>query len=245
MLAGILGGRVMARLAFAGATFACAIMASGIIICAATARAEVKIVAIGDSNLDVPLISKTDMYPAQLERILRERGHKVTVTNAGQRGDTTQGVLERLNRHVPAGTDIALVGVGANDTAVFKIPRNIWTANLTIIVKRLRERGIEVLLFGVGNLNNEACCFGKAVANETGALFYRHFQDGLYNDLALHSEKIKPNPTPDGPVDKNATKWHLNEKGNILAVERTLPLVEELIARVEARAAAGAKGSGP
>jgi acyl-CoA thioesterase-1 len=240
MLAGILVARVMARLAFAGAIFACAIMAH-----AATARAEIKIVAIGDSNLDVPHISKKDMYPAQLERVLRERGHQVSVTNAGLRGDTTQGVLERLNRHVPAGTDIALVGVGANDTGVFKIPRNIWTANLTIIVKRLRERGIEVLLFGVGNLNNETCCFGKAVANETGALFYRHFQDGLTDDYALHSEKIKPNPTPDGPVDKNATKWHLNEKGNILAVERTLPLVEELIARVEARAAAGAKGSGP
>ncbi|MCD6074667.1 MAG: hypothetical protein K0Q70_1550, partial [Rhodospirillales bacterium] len=82
------------------------------------------------------------------------------------------------------------------------------------------------------------------VAEETGALFYRHFQDGLYNDMALHSEKVKPTPTPDGPVDKNATKWHLNEKGNVLAVERTLPLVEALIARIDARAA-GPKVSGP
>ena len=226
MLDGLLVGRVFARLAFAGA----------ILVYAAAAQAEVQIVAIGDSNLDVPHISKTDMYPAQLERALRERGHKVTVTNAGQRGDTTQGVLQRLDRHVPEGTDIALVAVGANDTAVFKVPREIWTANLTTIVKRLRARGIEVLVFGVGNLNNEGCCFGRVMAEEAGAVFYRHIQDGLTDDLALHSEKIKPNPSPTGPVDKNATAWHLNEKGNVLAVERTLPLVESLIARVEARA---------
>lgn len=227
-------GRVIARLALAGA----------ILACAAAARAEVRIVAIGDSNLDVPHISTNDMYPAQLERALRERGHKVTVTNAGLRGDTTQGVLDRLDRHVPAGTDIALVGVGANDSAVFKVPRQTWTNNLTTIVKRLRGRGIEVLVFGVGNLNNASCCYGRLMAEEAGALFYRHIQDGLVDDLALHSEKIRPNPSPDGPVDKNATKWHLNEKGNALAVERTLPLVETLIARVDARAA-GPKVSEP
>ena len=226
MLHGLWSGRVIARLVLAGT----------ILVGATAARAEVRIVAIGDSNLDVPHISKSDMYPAQMERALRERGHKVSVTNAGLRGDTTQGVLQRLDRHVPAGTDIALVGVGANDSAVFKVPSNVWTANLETIVKRLRARGIEVLLFGVGNLNNEGCCFGKAVANETGAWFYRHFQDGLTDDYALHSEKIKPNPSPTGPVDKGATAWHLNEKGNVLAVERTLPLVETLIARVEARA---------
>jgi hypothetical protein len=62
--------------------------------------------------------------------------------------------------------------------------------------------------------------------------------------MALHSEKIKPNPTPDGPVDKNATKWHLNETGNVLAVDRTLPLVEALIARIDARAA-GPKVAAP
>jgi acyl-CoA thioesterase-1 len=234
MFDGVLLGRAIARLALAVALIA---FASG-------SRAEVRIVAIGDSNLDVPHISKNDMYPAQLERALRERGHKVTVTNAGLRGDTTQGVLQRLDRHVPAGTDIALVGVGANDTAVFKVPRPIWTDNLTTIVKRLRARGIEVLVFGVGNLNNESCCFGRLMAEEAGALFYRHFQDGLTDDLALHSEKIKPNPSPDGPVDKNATKWHLNERGNALAVERTLPLVEALIAQVNARAA-GSKVSDP
>ncbi len=231
MLNNILGGSVITRLALAGAIFAYV----------SVARAEVKIVAIGDSNLDVPHIAKTDMYPAQLERVLRERGHKVTVTNAGQRGDTTQGVLQRLDRHVPDGTDIALVGIGANDTALFKVPREIWTANLTTIVKRLRARGIEVLVFGVGNLNNAECCFGKAVATETDALFYRHFQDGLYNDMSLHSEKIKPNPSPTGPVDKNATAWHLNEKGNVMVVERTLPLVEALIARVDARTSGAAK----
>ncbi len=227
MLEGISLGRFMVRLALAGA----------ILACAAAARAEVKIVAIGDSNLDVPHISKSDMYPAQLERALRERGHKVSVTNAGRRGDTTQGVLDRLDRHVPAGTDIALVGVGANDSAVFKISRETWTANLTTIVKRLRARGIEVLLFGIGNLNNEGCCYGRVMAEEAGALFYRHLQDGLTDDLALHSEKIKPNPSPTGPVDKNATAWHLNEKGNVLAVERTISLVEALIARIDARTA--------
>lgn len=215
----------MVRLALAGA----------ILACAAAARAEVKIVAIGDSNLDVPLIAKTYMYPAQLERALRERGHKATVTNAGLRGETTQGVLDRLDRDVPAGTDIAIVGVGVNDWAVFRLPPQTVGNNLTTIVKRLRERGIEVLVFGIGNPSNPTCCWGKLMAEQAGALFYRNFQDGLIDDPDLHSEKIRPSPSTDGRVDMNATKWHLNEKGNWLVVQSTLPLVEALIARLGAR----------
>ena len=234
MLVGVLLGRVIARLALAGAIFACA----------AAARAEVRIVAIGDSNLDVPLISKPYMYPAQLERALRERGHKVTVTNAGLRGDTTQGVLDRLDRHVPAGTDIAIVGVGVNDTAVFRLSPQTVGNNLATIVNRLRGRGIEVLLFGVGKLSNPSCCWGQQMAERAGALFYRNFQDGLVDDPDLHSETLRPSPSTDGRVDMNATKWHLNEKGNWLVVQRTLPLVEALIARVDARAA-GPKVSDP
>jgi acyl-CoA thioesterase I len=227
MLDGVLFGHGVARLALVGA----------ILACAAAARAEVRIVAIGDSNLDVPLISKNYMYPAQLESALRERGHKVTVMNAGLRGDTTQGVLDRLDRHVPAGTDIAIVGVGANDSAVYRLSLETVRNNLATIVKRLRARGIEVLVFGIGNLSNADCCWGRIMAEQTGAVFYRHFQDGLIDDPALHSEKIRPSPPTDGRVDMNATKWHLTEKGNWLVVQSTLPLVEALIARVGARAA--------
>jgi hypothetical protein len=108
--------------------------------------------------------------------------------------------------------------------------------NLATLVKRLRERRIEVLVFGIGNLNNASCCWGLLMAEQTDALFYRHFQDGFIDDPALHSETFRPTPRADGRVDMNATKWHLNEQGNWLVVERTLPLVEALIARVEARA---------
>jgi acyl-CoA thioesterase-1 len=197
---------------------------------AAPCHAEIRIVAIGDSNLDNPNLGPGQNYSDELEKALRAKGYDARVVNAGRRGDTTQSVIDRLDRDVPAGTDIAIVGVGVNDWANFGLSRETIGANLELIVKRLRARKIEVLLFGVGPLQKPGCCFGGHLAAKYGALFYRNFQDGLQDDPKLHAEAVRP--TTIG--DKSATAWHLNLAGNRIVVERTLPLVEQLIARVQA-----------
>ena len=63
----------------------------------AASVAQTQIVAIGDSNTAGKGVASSDNYPAKLERALRARGYKGTVTNAGINGDTTQGVLAQFD----------------------------------------------------------------------------------------------------------------------------------------------------
>ena len=63
----------------------------------AAAVAQAQIVAIGDSNIAGKGVASSDNYPTKLEKALRARGYKGAVTNAGISGDTTQGVLARLD----------------------------------------------------------------------------------------------------------------------------------------------------
>jgi len=69
----------------------------------ATALAEIRIVALGDTEIRGRGVLESQAYPAQLEAALRARGHRVTVTNQGINGDTTAGVLARLDGAVAPG----------------------------------------------------------------------------------------------------------------------------------------------
>ncbi|MGE5540233.1 MAG: GDSL-type esterase/lipase family protein [Gemmatimonas sp.] len=224
--------RVAAFTPIAFAFIAFAVLALG----AAGAHADpIRIVAIGDSNFDPPGVDPDKTYPPKLEAALRAKGHDVVVVNAGHRGDKTRDVVHRLNRDVPEGTDIALVTVGVNDKAE-NVPSDTINQNLTTIVRRLRERNIEVLLFGLGNPDDPTCCRGGDLAKMYGAAFYRQFQDGVIDDPALHVEKQRPAP---GSTlingSKSATAWHLNAAGYDAVVARTLPAIEQLVEQVKAK----------
>ena len=109
--------------------------------------ARSQIVAIGDSNVAGKGVSSSENYPAKLERALRAKGYTgIVVINAGINGDTTQGVLRRLNTDVPPSTKVAIVWVGINDVMKHGIPREAVAANKTEIANRLRSRGIEVVM---------------------------------------------------------------------------------------------------
>ena len=56
------------------------------------------IVALGASNTYGKGVARNQAYPAQLEAILRAKGANVRVVNAGINGDTTEGMLQRLDR---------------------------------------------------------------------------------------------------------------------------------------------------
>ena len=73
-----------------------------------------RIVALGDSNTAGFGVARQEAFPAQLEAMLRGRGIDAQVSNAGISGDTTQGMLSRVDK-VPAGTQIVIVQGGYND----------------------------------------------------------------------------------------------------------------------------------
>jgi acyl-CoA thioesterase-1 len=82
---------------------------------AATPAGAATVVALGASNTYGKGVARNQAYPAQLEAILRARGLNVRMVNAGINGDTTEGMLRRLDRAVPNGTSAVILQPGGND----------------------------------------------------------------------------------------------------------------------------------
>jgi len=105
------------------------------------------IVALGASNTYGKGVAHNQAYPAQLEAILRAKGLSVRVVNAGINGDTTEGMLGRLDRAVPNGTKAVILQPGGNDRRKHSADR---TAE---IQSRLSARGITVIMLANGMLS--------------------------------------------------------------------------------------------
>ena len=108
--------------------------------------APVRIVAIGASNTHGWYIGNAGAYPAQLQALLRAKQIDAQVTNAGVPFDTTAMMLRRLDREVPDGTEIVILQPGANDRR-FLGTREQRAANIVEIERRLRARGIKVVVY--------------------------------------------------------------------------------------------------
>lgn len=185
----------------------------------ATAQAQVRIVALGDSNIRGKGVAEKDAYPAKLERALRAKGHNVVVTNAGVNGDTSTGVLNRVDTVVPPGTQIVILSIGAND-ALFGVNPASTAANVDATLSRLRARNIGVLYFGA--LSRQGNAARRAEIEAMGVVVTPALQNGIADDPKLHVEEVK-----------KPGHYHLNEAGYDIVVARTLPLVEDLIAKVK------------
>lgn len=187
--------------------------------------APVRIVVLGDSLTAGYMLAARDAFPEQLERQLKAAGVKVEVANAGVSGDTTAGGLARLDWSIPSGTDAVILELGAND-ALRGLEPGKARINLDAIIKRLKARGVDVLLAGMlapANLGEDyARSFNAifpALAREHGVLLYPFFLQGVAMRAKLN--------LGDG--------IHPNAEGVTLIVEGIRPKVEELIARVRAR----------
>ena len=98
------------------------------------------VVALGASNTYGKGVARNQAYPAQLEALLRARGLNVHVVNAGINGDTTGGMLARIDRVVPKGTSVVILQPGGND-------RRKHAADQTSeIQSKLAAMGIKVVM---------------------------------------------------------------------------------------------------
>jgi acyl-CoA thioesterase I len=185
----------------------------------------IRIVAYGDSLTAGFGVALAEAFPAQLERALKAKGHNIEVINAGVSGDTTAAALERFDWAVPDGVHAAIVELGANDALRGQDPAQA-KRNLDTILRRLKGRGIQVLVAGIPAPRNWGDAYVKAfdgmfaeLAQKHGAALYPFFLDGV---------ALKPNLSlPDG--------LHPNPAGIAVVVERIMPSVVALIAQVEAK----------
>jgi len=126
--------------------FLASLVALGILAFTGTAQADtIRIVALGASNFAGKGVSSSEAWPAQLEAMLRAKGYDAQVTNAGVNGDTTAGMLARVNSAVPDGT--ALVILGKPTVNDVKKGMGGGAANIAAIVGILRSRHIKEMSF--------------------------------------------------------------------------------------------------
>jgi acyl-CoA thioesterase I len=108
---------------------------------------SIRIVTLGDSNTAGYGVDREAAFPALLETMLRMRGVNGQVSNAGISGDTTQGMLNRLDTAVPQGTQVVILQGGYNDLRRGGSPAAI-AANMDAILSRLRARQVRAVLCG-------------------------------------------------------------------------------------------------
>jgi acyl-CoA thioesterase-1 len=108
-----------------------------------TVRAEnIKIVALGASNT---VGRAGTSYPVELETMLKAKGYDAQVVNAGRDGDTTAGMLSRLDAAVPNGTRLVLLNpANLNDAkAGIRTQQGEYVAQIT---SRLNARNIKIIV---------------------------------------------------------------------------------------------------
>jgi acyl-CoA thioesterase I len=106
--------------------------------------APINIVVLGASNTYGKGVGRGAAFPAQLQAMLKARGHDVRISNAGINGDTTGGMLRRLNSAVPAGTQLVILQPGNNDRR--KGVGGERAGNISAIVSGLQARGVKVIV---------------------------------------------------------------------------------------------------
>jgi acyl-CoA thioesterase I len=189
------------------------------------AQAPVKIVALGDSLTAGFGLRPAAAFPARLQAALAAKGIMAEIVNAGASGDTASGGLSRLDWSVPEGTEAVILELGANDALRGSDP-NVTRQALDAILRRLKERRIEVLFAGMRAPRNMGADYVAAfdrifpeLAAAHDVMFYPFFLEGVARESTLNQQ--------DG--------IHPTVRGIDIIVERILPKAEELIARVKAK----------
>lgn len=187
--------------------------------------APVKLVGFGDSLMAGYQLPAADAFPVKLEAALRAKGYEVEIANAGVSGDTTSGGLARLDWSIPEGTQGVILELGAND-ALRGIPPEETEKNLDAMLRRLKERGIAVLLAGMLAPPNMGPEYGERfngiyqrMAEKHGVALYPFFLDGVVTKANLQLE--------DG--------MHPNSEGVDVMVATILPAAEAFIKSIPAK----------
>jgi acyl-CoA thioesterase-1 len=186
----------------------------------AIAEAEkITIVALGDSLTEGYQLNKTQAYPAQLERLLQEKGRDVRVVNQGISGDTSAGGRARVQRVIDADPNIAIVALGPNDF-LRGLPPSSTRANLEHIVKTLTKAGINVILVGFNAAPNIGPVFQERFNSIFSALKEAYPITVTYDFLTGVA----------GDADLNLDDGiHPNAEGYKIVAQNLLPILENVI----------------
>ena len=189
-------------------------------------QAPLTILALGDSLTEGLGVDNDANYPAQLEARLQELGYKnVKVVNSGLSGETSTGLVNRLDWVLQTKPDITILTVGAND-AIRGIDVATVEANIRTAVKRLQDNGSEVILGGMQIYDNLGSDYVESfaaiyprVAKDTNVTLIPFFLDGVGGDPKLNQADAI-HPTKEGYT--------------IIVNDNILPILQPKIEKLEA-----------
>lgn len=186
----------------------------GLAAAPAGAQARPEVAILGDSITAGYGLPKSQSLPARLEAELARLGQAARVRAAGVNGDTTAGGLRRVDRAVPAGADVCIVALGGNDLLLGADPRAV-EANLDAIIRRLKARGVTVVLAGVQVPVILAGAWGRnfngafqKVARRHGLLFVPDMLAGVALNPQLNQrDGIHPNAAGVGVIARRLAPY--------------------------------------
>ena len=189
-------------------------------------QAPLTILALGDSLTEGLGVDNNANYPAQLEARLQELGYKdVKVINSGLSGETSTGLVNRLDWVLQTKPDITILTIGAND-AIRGIDVATVEANIRTAVKRLQDGGSEVILGGMQIYDNLGADYVESfaaiyprVAKDMNVTLIPFFLDGVGGDPKLNQADAI-HPTREGYT--------------IIVNDNILPILQPEIEKLEA-----------
>lgn len=189
-------------------------------------QAPLTILALGDSLTEGLGVDNNANYPAQLEARLQELGYKdVKVINSGLSGETSTGLVNRLDWVLQTKPDITILTIGAND-AIRGIDVATVEANIRTAIKRLQDGGSEVILGGMQIYDNLGADYVESfaaiyprVAKDMNVTLIPFFLDGVGGDAKLNQADAI-HPTKEGYT--------------IIVNDNILPILQPEIEKLEA-----------
>lgn len=185
----------------------------------------ITILALGDSLTEGLGVPENEAYPAQLQAALQQAGYvNAKVINSGLSGETSTGLVNRLDWVLKTKPDITILTTGAND-AMRGIEVTTIENNLRTAIERLQSEGSVVVLGGMQIYDNLGDDYVKAfsaiypkLAKEYDVAFIPFFLEGVGGVAELNQSDVI-HPTAEG-----YTKIVNN---NVLPV--LTPVIEEVI----------------
>ncbi|HEV7253455.1 MAG TPA: GDSL-type esterase/lipase family protein [Mesorhizobium sp.] len=181
------------------------VFAAALMLSAGADAQSLQIVALGDSNTAGYGVGRRNAFPALMEAQLRSAGYDVDVSNRGISGDTTGGMLSRLDKAVPRGTRIAIVQGGYNDRRR-GVPAQTTDENVDAILARLSARKVRVVLCG--------------------------FSGAQWAGIARrHRAVLVPGSTCYDASNRGFDGLHMNRAGHRVVAARLAPVIQRLLGR--------------
>ena len=189
-------------------------------------QAPLTILALGDSLTEGLGVDNNANYPAQLEARLKEMGYKdVKVINSGLSGETSTGLVNRLDWVFQTKPDITILTIGAND-AIRGIDVATVEANIRTAIKRLQDGGSEVILGGMQIYDN----LGADYVESFAAIYPRVAKDMNVTLIPFFLEGVGGDPKLN-----QADAIHPTKEGyTIIVNDNILPILQPEIEKLEA-----------